>query len=138
MMKKIRMNKKRILLLGLLLVAFVALLMPKSKTVYGISPGTYEMADGEADGCVPVIYFDMTTSEIRFTLSADRRISLAHHGIVKLDGKAYAISENGDDQWIFEVVDNETIKFVQKGSSRLRLSENRILPDGAVFRYVKE
>lgn len=130
------MNKKQLLLTGILLFAFVLLVMTRSKTVYGISEGTYELTEEIAE-CVPVIHFAMSDSEIRFTMAADRRISLAYHGRVELDGRVNAIADNGKDRWIFEVVDNDRIAFIQRGSSEWKLGSDIKLPDGAIFQYVQ-
>lgn len=126
------MNKKA-LLTGIFLMAILGLcFLSGEKTIYGISEGTYELSE-EIEGCVPVIHFDMSSSEIRFTMAADRRISMAYRGRVELDGRVHAIADNGKDRWIFEVLDNERIAFVCSGSTELKLGSQVTLPDGAIF-----
>ena len=122
------------MILFLLIVAGVLAAGFGSKTYYGISEGTYRMETEEDSSLRPLIHFDMEGSDIRFVFGADERISFAYSGYVELDGKVKAHSENGGKIWIFEVVDNDTIRFIQKGSSEFPLKEGSI-PDGAVFRY---
>ena len=57
------MNKKA-LLTGIFLMAILGLcFLSGEKTIYGISEGTYELSE-EIEGCVPVIHFDMSGSEL--------------------------------------------------------------------------
>lgn len=136
MTKTKQMNKKkRALLILLPLMALLFLLLPDGETVYGISEGTYEMVTEEGAQLTPILHFDMNDKGVRFVLSADRRISLAYSGNVTCNGRISAIASNGEDKWIFETIDNDTLVFVQRGSSDVY---RNVIPDGAVFQYVRE
>ena len=132
---KMRRTIKIALCAGLILAATVCFLLPRSKTVYGISEGTYRMVMEDGIETAPLVHFDMSGDRIRFVFGMDPRMSFAYTGTVQLDGTVRLRADNGGDVWIFEVPDNDTIIFVQNGSSDC-MGEN--LPDGAVFRYVSE
>lgn len=131
MMKMKRITK--IVLPGILLLAVCAWSLPglKSRTVYGISEGTYRMVTEEDSNFTPYIHFDKGEST-RFVFCADPRMSFAYTGTVQLDGKVKACADNGSETWIFEVIDNDTIAFVGRGSSKFM---GQTLPDGSLFRY---
>lgn len=140
MMKTKRMNKKGKRAFFLLLLATaVYLLIPKSRTVYGISDGgAYHMVVESEELLAPWIWFDISEKAIQFTSSLDERISLTTSGTVEfLHGKGYAVSEDREQIWIFEVIDNDTIEFVAEGSTIPFDSEgNAILFDGAQFKRI--
>lgn len=126
----------KIALCGVLFaVVAVCFLLLRSRTIYGISEGTYRMVTEDGSETAPAIHFDMSGEKIRFVFGMDPRMSFAYTGTVQLDGKVRLQADNGGDVWIFDVPDNDTIVFVQSGSSDV-MGEN--LPDGAVFRYVSE
>lgn len=120
---------------GLILAAAACFLLLRSKTVYGISEGTYRMVTEDGSGNAPAIHFDMSGEKIWFVFGMDPRMSFAYTGTVQLDGKVRLRADNGGNVWIFQVPDNDTIVFVRSGSSDF-MGED--LPDGAVFRYVSE
>lgn len=124
-----------ILLLVLLLAGFLA--RNENRIIYGISEGTYRMVTEEDSTLQPLIHFYMEDKGTRFVLGADERISFAYRGTVELDGRVNLYCENGGQKWIFEVVDNDTLRFVQRGSSEFPLKDGS-LPDGAVFQYADE
>ena len=80
----------------------------------------------------PYIHFDMKGETTRFVFCADPGMSFAYTGTVQLDGKVKACADNGGETWIFEVIDNDTIAFVDRGSSKFM---GQTLPDGSLFRY---
>ena len=116
------------LLLAVLAIA-AAVIAGGSKTVYGISEGTYGKQT-EAD-YVPFVYFDMSEEPVRFVMAADKHVSFAYRGTVELkNGYAYLHVENGGQVWAFEVADNDTIAFVQSKSDNCGLAK-----DGDIFVY---
>ena len=79
------------------------------------------------------IYFDMGNQPTRFTLGV-ANISFSYYGEVVLDGRVNAVAENGGT-WVFEIIDNDTIKFCQEESSNVVAAEFPMIPDGAIFKY---
>lgn len=132
--------KKRcttLLLVFILLLIAGLLLWKGNKIHYGISEGTYRMVTQADSPHQPFIHFDMGNDSIRFVFGRDLRMSFAYRGTVTLNGQVNLHCENGGEKWIFEVVDNDTIRFVQKGSSEFPLKEGT-LPDGAIFQCAEE
>ena len=134
-MMKMKRTIKIALCAGLLLAAAAIFFLPRSRTVYGISEGTYRMVTEDGSETAQSVYFDMSGEKIRFVFGMDPRMSFTYTGTAQLNGKVRLQAENGGETWIFDVPDNDTIVFVRNGSSDV-MGEN--LPDGAVFRYVSE
>ena len=132
---KMKRTIKIALCAGVILAVAACFLLLRSKTVCGISEGTYRMVTEDGSGNAPAIHFDMPGEKIRFVFGMDPRMSFAYTGTVQLDGKVRLRADNGGNVWIFQVPDNDTIVFVRSGSSDF-MGED--LPDGAVFRYVSE
>ena len=132
---KMKRTIKIALCAGVILAVAACFLLLRSKTVCGISEGTYRMVTEDGSGNAPAIHFDMSWEKIRFVFGMDPRMSFAYTGTVQLDGKVRLRADNGGNVWIFQVPDNDTIVFVRSGSSDF-MGED--LPDGAVFRYVSE
>ena len=124
------------LLILTLLAAGALVIHYGNKSHYGISEGTYRMVTEKDSQLQPLIHFYRNGTDVRFVFSADERISFSCRGHVKLDGRVNAYCENSGEVMIFEVVDNERIRFVEKGSSDILLKEQP-LPDGAIFQYEK-
>ena len=132
---KMKRTIKIALCAGVILAVAACFLLLRSKTVCGISEGTYRMVTEDGSGNAPASHFDMSGEKIRFVFGMDPRMSFAYTGTVQLDGKVRLRADNGGNVWIFQVPDNDTIVFVRSGSSDF-MGED--LPDGAVFRYVSE
>ena len=128
-------EKLSVFALLLLLAGAWLLFGPKNKTVYGITDGTYRMVTAENGGSTPFIHFTMEGEAVWFVFGADPRMSYAYTGTVELDGKVRVHADDGGETWIFEVIDNDTIAFVQQGSSRFM---GQTLPDGTIFQYIEE
>ena len=128
-------EKLPVFALLLLLAGAWLLFRPKKETVYGITDGTYRMVTAENSGTKPFIHFTTEGKAVRFVFGADPRMSYAYRGTVELDGKVKVHADNGGENWIFEVIDKDTIAFVQQGSSRFM---GQTLPDGTIFQYVEE
>lgn len=129
-------KRYRIWLLTFLIAAAAILLWNGNQIHYGISEGKYQM-EAELDGMRPFLYFDMQSDPIRFVFGRDLRMSFAYRGTVTLNGRVNLHCENSGEKWVFEVVDNNTLRFVQKESSEFPLKD-ATLPDGTLFQYVNE
>ena len=92
---KTRRTIKIALCAGLILAAAACFLLLRSKTVYGISEGTYRMVTEDGSGNAPAIHFDMSGEKIRFVFGMDPRMSFAYTGTVQLDGKVRLRADNG-------------------------------------------
>jgi hypothetical protein len=121
---------------AVLLVLLIAFFMKnQNKTVYGISEGTYAVSP--QDMCSPQIYFDL--QEFEFVLSADPALSYLSVGTFELDERIVATTADGKYTYIFEVVDNNTIRFVQKGSSVISSPlRGDTVADGTEFKFCGE
>ena len=128
---------KILLIIFVLLTVLGFLIYNGNQTHYGISEGTYRMVTQEDSPQQPFIHFDMKGAEIRFVFGCDLRMSFAYRGTVTLNGRANLNCENSEEKWIFEVVDNNTLRFAQRGSSEFLLKEGS-LQDGAIFQFVEE
>lgn len=131
-------NKGKLLLFLLLLAVAVPLLLPRNRTVYGVSDGgIYHMAAESEDALAPYIRFFYSGNSLRFRSSMDIRISLAVDGTAELrNGKVRTVSDDGKQIWAFEVRDNETLIFLAEDSTvPLNKDGEPVIPDGAVFRF---
>ena len=59
-MMKMKRTIKIALCAGLLLAAAAIFFLPRSRTVYGISEGTYRMVTEDGSETAPSVYFDMS------------------------------------------------------------------------------
>ena len=112
-----------------------------SKVQYGISEGTYEMEYKEGFEILPTVRFIMEEDKNgkpiqQFILSYNAGTPTTYTGEFELDGKVNLISK-GDKKFIFEVVDNDTIKFVEKGSDEI-VEDGPHIEDGTEFIYVEK
>lgn len=129
------------LLTAVVLVGGVWLAGNRVNVIYGLSEGVYAM-QGDAGLAVPRVSFEMgdKSADYRFVLLADPLSSYAAVGTYTLkDGNAVLQTDDGENTYIFEVVDNDIIRFVQKGSAQIvdAAGENMV-PDGAEFMFVDE
>ena len=127
------MTKRKAVAVLLVVVLAVAgvLIANGNKMVYGISEGTYVKQTEES--YVPFVHFDMSQEPAHFWMAADKRVSFAYRGTVELkNGYVYLRIENGGQTWVFEVIDNDTLAFVESKSDECQLAK-----DGDVFRYQK-
>ena len=99
-----------------------------NRTHYGISEGFYYMETEEVQPRT-YIHYTMKGKGVEFVLGAEN-VSFSHYGEVVLDGRVNAKAKNGGT-YVFEVLDNETIKYSQKKSTGDILA----LPEGAIFKY---
>ena len=119
----------------LLILLAVFFFKSQNKTVYGISEGTYAVSP--QDNYSPRIYFDL--QDFQFVLTADPALSYLSVGSFELDERVVATTDDGKYTYIFEVVDNDTIRFVQKGSSVIVSSPaGEPLADGTEFVFCGE
>ncbi len=129
--------KKRLLLaagIAVLAAGAASFLKSQNKVIYGVSQGTYAAVGADALRS-PSVTFDLKNH--RFFLTHNPLSSYAAAGIIEISaGEISAFTDDGKCAYIFEVVDNDTICFVQKGSVQ-RLGETAIA-DGAEFKYVTE
>lgn len=131
-------RRKTILILAAaiaLLLLFLLFLQSQNKVIYGVSEGTYAVSP--EDPFSPRITFDL--HKYRFTFDYNPLSSYLNTGTIELDGRITATTDDGKYTYIFEVVDNDTIRFVQKGSSVIvsRLEGNPIA-DGTEFKFCDE
>ena len=128
---------KILLTAGVVLLILLVIFFQKNqnKTVYGISEGTYAVSP--QDMYSPQIYFDL--QEFEFVLSADPALSYLSVGTFELDERIVATTDDGKYTYIFEVVDNNTIRFVQQGSSVIASPlSGQAVADGTEFKFCGE
>lgn len=134
MKKTTWMNKKKtaLLLLTVLLIAAAVFFRNRNQVVYGISQGIYVMQTEQEN--VPEICFDLTEQPSHFVAVGDRRMSFAYRGTVEVKkGYAWLHVENSGQTWVFEVIDNDTLAFVESESDECKLAK-----DGDIFLYKGE
>ncbi len=124
-------------LLSFALCAFVlltALCGCKGDTVYGLSTGSYVLQDTDVP-LKPTVSFN--TKDKTFTFSYDALSSYLSHGNFEIsNGKIIAQTSDGKYTYIFKVIDNEKICFVEKGSSKIIMTPQDTPPsvtEGAEF-----
>ena len=91
---KMKRTIKIALCAGVILAVAACFLLLRSKTVCGISEGTYRMVTEDGSGNAPAIHFDMSGEKIRFVFGMDPRMSFAYTGTVQLDGKVRLRADN--------------------------------------------
>lgn len=135
--------KKRLLavlcLVGLL-CGCAGLDLDLGETVYGLSHGVYVM---ETDAAfAPEIAFSMQEKQAGggFTFAFEANSGYENAGTWHIeDGHVYCSNRDGLYAYVFEVLDNDRIAFVQKGSSpTLNNNAAVVVTDGAVFRFAPE
>jgi len=97
----------------------------------------YYLATNEGGVIIPAI--ELNEKDKEFFFSYDALSSHLQHGSYEVvDGFLYAITDDGDYQYLFEVVDEDTLKFKQRGSADISLIDYRIginVTDQAIFKY---
>lgn len=130
-------KKPLIVFLALICVLFVFLSNCGNQVVYGISGGTYKMVTNTATAFAPAVSFDLTEGQC-FQFTFDLLSSYLSVGSVTMNGHAVCKTDDGKFTYIFEVVDNDTLRFMAKDSSAtVRVDGTTAVPDGALFKYVE-
>ena len=118
-------------------IAVLAATLNSDNVIYGLSEGTYTV-EGAADAIVPAsITFDLDNNT--FSFSYDFLSSYLPHGTWKIEkGKVIATTDDQNYVYIFNIIDNVTLEFVQKGSSVIRYTDENIntnppIVDGTKF-----
>jgi hypothetical protein len=106
-----------------------------AKTVYGVSEGIYVMQGTQDETPKPAITFNV--EERTFSFTYDVLSSYLPCGSWDIeDEKIVAKTDDGKYTYIYEVVDNNTIRFIQKGSSPITTVEGDTpVTDGAEFTF---
>ena len=109
-----------------------------STTVYGLSGGTYAVED---ETNMPQIQFDLSEYDGSwngyFCYSTGNQ---SIEGIINIDkGDVICTSQEGEAEYVFEILDNDTITFNLKRSSALYMEDGITqIQDGTEFIYVDE
>lgn len=131
-------NKKTILCMLLTLLLVCASLSGCGNEKSPTPAGTYVMQGAAEAFLAPHITFDPEDSS--FSFAYDLLLSYLPHGTYTVsDGKLRAATEDGKFVYIFEVVDDATIRFVQSGSSpTTTVSGGLAVSDGAEFKLKED
>jgi len=126
-----------IAILGIALLGLLLLIQSQNKIIYGVSQGTYTAVDGDG-GFFPSLTLDVRKN--RFVFSYDPFSSYLNAGTFSLKkGKLFAETDDGKFTFVFAVIDNDTIQFVQKGSSEIPVRpEGPPVVDGMAFKFSDE
>lgn len=130
---------KRVIALALLLACCLTVWSCGGQQHYGLSDDRYVLVeDGRPNEFVDIV-FEMD-DEYRFVFSYDGFSSYRPTGIFTIDeGKVTCVTDDGKYTFIFEIVDNDTLRFVQDGSSELKTMENGIAASGgAIFKRTED
>lgn len=127
-------NKKKISCMLLTLLLVCAFLSGCIKEKSQISAGTYVMQGASEAFLAPHITFDPEDSS--FSFAYDLLLSYLPHGTFTVsDRKLRATTEDGKFVYLFEVVDDSTLRFVQSGSSPTTMTSGGLaVNDGAEFK----
>lgn len=127
--------KNNIISIILVIIVSGMLLSGCTKTVYGLSDGTYIMQGAQDEPLQPAITFNV--EEETFIFKYDILSSYFPHGSWALhDEKLVAKTDDNKYTYIFEVVDNDTIRFVQENSSQITaIKGDTPVVDGAEFKF---
>ncbi len=135
------MNRKKIITLSVVImcagIAILGILLNRNKTIYGLSEGTYIVAGAE-DSILPAsITFDLDKET--FSFRYDLLSSYLPHGTWKIEkGKVILTTDDQNFVYIFDIIDNDTLEFLQKGSSAItyidkNTNSNPPIVDGTKF-----
>ncbi len=135
------MKKKKLILLFAVIfcvgAVVVGVLLNANKVIYGLSEGTYTAGNVESIRTPASITFDFEKST--FTFCYDLLSSYLPQGTWEIEkGKVIATTDDKNHVYIFDIVDHDTIAFVQKGSSILTYIDDKItthpkIVDGTKF-----
>lgn len=147
-LKKIhrRMGKKHIvivtLILTLVLLSFAGFILSNKvglfqKSYYTID-GTYEIVGEEDLGFLSTL----------ITFNLEEHTCMLPQSIVSsvYPGGTFQIKDNmiitkgvgGQNTYLFKIINEETIMFVQEGSSEISTGDGGTLPDGTLFKKLEE
>lgn len=119
---------------AILLIAAVLLagfLLPDGEASWELSEGRYTMGAGHEE---MVISLDL--DDERFAISNDGGRTWYLTGTFRLDGQIVATTDDGENTYVFDIVDNEKIRYVYRGDSEIVTGDGEtMLYNGATFRY---
>lgn len=136
-LEKSKRNITLILAAIIILITLSLFLQSQNQAIYGVSSGTYSVID-EDELLLPNITFDMQNNQ--FTFTYDFLSSYLNTGKIKIENKKI-IAKTDDNKYtyIFKIIDNDTIKFVENGSSKVvDLVGNVVITDGTEFKFVDQ
>lgn len=136
-MEKSKRNITLILAAIIILITLSLFLQSQNQAIYGVSSGTYSVID-EDELLLPNITFDMQNNQ--FTFTYDFLSSYLNTGKIKIENKKIiATTDDNKYTYIFKIIDNDTIKFVENGSSKVvDLVGNVVITDGTEFKFVDQ
>lgn len=136
-MEKSKRNITLILAAIIILITLSLFLQSQNQAIYGVSSGTYSVID-EDELLLPNITFDMQNNQ--FTFTYDFLSSYLHTGKIKIENKKIiATTDDNKYTYIFKIIDNDTIKFVENGSSKVvDILGNVVITDGTEFNFVDQ
>ena len=135
------MNRKKIITVSAIIVcvgvAILGILLNSGKVIYGLSGGTYTVENAE-NAIIPAsITFGFKKDT--FSFNYDLLSSYLPRGTWEIKkGKVIATTDDQNYVYIFDIVDNDTLEFVQKGSSTITYTDENIntnppIVDGTKF-----
>lgn len=136
-MKNAKRNITLILAAIIVLITLSLFLQSQNQAIYGVSSGTYSVIN-EDELLLPNITFDMQNNQ--FTFTYDFLSSYLNTGKIKIENKKIiATTDDNKYTYIFKIIDNDTIKFVENGSSKVvDLVGNVVITDGTEFKFVDQ
>lgn len=136
-LEKSKRNITLILAAIIILITLSLFLQSQNQAIYGVSSGTYSVID-EDELLLPNITFDMQNNQ--FTFTYDFLSSYLNTGKIKIENKKIiATTDDNKYTYIFKIIDNDTIKFVENGSSKVvDILGNVVITDGTEFKFVDQ
>lgn len=140
MLKKVGAIMKKVVIFLLIISVLMLSFCSCNKTPYGLSEGIYKAKISDECALAPTVSFDM--QNYTFTFSYDPFSSYLAVGEYEIkNGKVIAETTDGNYTYIFKIIDNDTIAFIEKGSSDIKMTvegEKPTVTDGTEFIFTED
>lgn len=129
---------KKTIFVGILLCVVSMLLSGCNKNTYGITSGTYEMVNSDENVFTPYLTLDL--EDKTFTFTFDVLSSYGNIGSIKFNkGNLICKTDDNKNTFIFQIEDNNTLKFdATQSSSTTTVDNNIAVPDETEFKLVND
>lgn len=130
--------KKAILCFIISAVLLISFCGCGSQTVNGLSEGAYICKQDSESVLSPHIRFDFKDNSFTFYFdSLSSYLAIGNFEIEK--GQVIAKTDDGKYTYIFDIIDNNTIRFEENGSSEIKMTDGEsVISDGCEFVFTEK
>lgn len=130
--------KKVILCFVIFAMLFISFCGCKTPPVLGISQGIYTCKQESDSVFYPSIKFDLEDSS--FVFSYDPLSSYLPMGNIEIkNGRVIAKTSDRKYTYVFDIIDNDTIRFKEKSSSEIKMTDGKsVVSDGCEFVFTEQ